>query len=438
MCANKKKKILMISYYFPPLVDVGSLRALGFSQNLYNFGWEPYVLSVKNPDKSYCLIGNITPPKNVKTFYIRSLFNLSKLTSRADNLLRRFARPFNKDWKRNIIQDLFCIPDIFIGWILPTIIKGLQIIDKHNIDVIYVSCKPFSPAITGVILKKLRNKPLILDFRDPISFPSIMFSNIISRNFTQRVIQKIEKYVLKNTDKLIVTADRIKREYLSIYPFLNGTVHTIYNGYFKNYPIKESNEFEKFTILYTGNFYNDLAPSDLFFQSLQKVITKKLILKNEIQFFYLGHTRRKNNWLQRKAEQYGLQDVMSNLGQVSRKESMRNIYRSSMLLLRIVPPMISTKLYEGLATGIPILATINEGEVANLIRRYSKNSYIVTSNNVDDVVNAIKDAYNKWKIGELKKQQNKEFLQEFNKKALTKQFAQILDDVYQKYLPSLS
>lgn len=93
--------------------------------------------------------------------------------------------------------------------------------------------------------------------------------------------------------------------------------------------------------------------------------------------------------------------------------------------------MISTKLYEALAVGIPILAIINKGEVANLTRKYSKNSYVITSDNVDDVANAIKDAYHKWDKGILEKSTTEEFLQNFNKKALTKQFVQILGRVYQ-------
>ena len=59
----------MISYYYPPLADVGALRALGFSLHLPSFGWEPYVLSIKNPDLSLCSIGDKEIPKNVKIFY---------------------------------------------------------------------------------------------------------------------------------------------------------------------------------------------------------------------------------------------------------------------------------------------------------------------------------------------------------------------------------
>lgn len=427
------KKILMISYYYPPLADVGSLRALGFSKYLSAFGWEPYVLSVKNPDKSYCTMGNENPPENVRTFYVRSLFNLYKITGKANGLIARILKLFCKELKGNIIQDLFCIPDIFIGWVPLAFIKGLHIARSKNIDAIYVSCKPFSSAIIGVLLKKITKKPLILDFRDPVSFPEHCFKDF-SGKFRLKYIRKIEQYIFKNTDTLIVTTDETKERYLSIYPYLKQKIYRIYNGYFAEYlPKSNTDPFEKFTIIYTGNFYyyDDEATSDMFFMALQKTIVEQMVSREKIQFLYLGSIWKNDNWLERIAKKYDLQDIIVTPGSVTREESMKNISRSSMILLRIIPPMISTKLYEGLVVGIPILATINEGEVADLIRRYSKNSYVITSNNVDDIANAIKEAYHKWEKGGLEKSTNEEFLQNFNKQALTKEFAQILEEVYQ-------
>ena len=244
------KKILMISYYYPPLADVGSLRALWFSKYLPAFGWEPYVLSVKNPDKSYCITGGELPPENVKVFHARSLFNLYKITGKANGLIAKILRLFGMELNGNIIHDLFCIPDIFVGWIFPSFIKGLQIINKYDIHMVYVSCKPFSQAITGIMLKKAMNIPLVLDFRDPISFPARLFHGAIATKITLPVIKRIEKYVLKRTDVLILTTNETKKQYLSAYPFLNGKVHRIYNGFaFNPYTHRTGAPFDRFTII---------------------------------------------------------------------------------------------------------------------------------------------------------------------------------------------
>ncbi len=44
------KKVLIITYYWPPAGGPGVQRALKFVKYLPQFGWEPVVLTVENPD----------------------------------------------------------------------------------------------------------------------------------------------------------------------------------------------------------------------------------------------------------------------------------------------------------------------------------------------------------------------------------------------------
>ena len=161
------KKILMLCYYFPPLQDVGCKRSVAFSRYLMSHGWRPYVLSVKNPDIHYCQAGAEAPPDNVPTFYARSLFNVYWFFGKINGLINRIFSVFGIQLKRNYLYSIFCIPDIFLGWIPGAACRGIRLIKKYDIDCIYVSCSPFSSAIAGLILKKVTGKPLVVDFRDP-------------------------------------------------------------------------------------------------------------------------------------------------------------------------------------------------------------------------------------------------------------------------------
>src|SRR3990170_3287852 len=427
------KKMLMISYYYPPLNDVGVLRSLGFSKHLPDFGWEPYVLTIKNPDRSYCLVGNSFRPNNTKVFYSRSLFNLNSVVWKINGLTKLLLKVIGKDLKKNVFHDLICIPDVFIGWIIPCFLRGLYLNKKFDINVIYVSCRPFSSALTGVFLKKVLKKPLILDFRDPMSFPYIEFDNDRLGKFRHRLMRKLEKYTLKNVDRFIVTTDETRDEYLSLYPFLKGKIDRIYNGFLMETKASDDKPtYDKFTIIYVGNFYYNSISSDKFFQSLKEIVVNKLIPEEKFQFLYIGGVNKKNNWLEKVGDKYNIKNIIVAPGQVSREESLQAMSKASLLLLRIIPPCISTKLYEGLAIGIPFLATINKGEVEQLIKRYSSHSYIITSDAVDDIVSAIVDAYKKWDGGNLKKIVNKEYIQQFNKKELTKEFVEIVERLYPK------
>ena len=42
------RRVLMISYYFPPLGGIGSVRAVKFAHYLPEFGWDPAVITPRN------------------------------------------------------------------------------------------------------------------------------------------------------------------------------------------------------------------------------------------------------------------------------------------------------------------------------------------------------------------------------------------------------
>ena len=425
------KKILIISYYFPPLIDVGSLRALGFAKHLKTHGWEPIVLSVKNPDTSLCKVGKQKAPPGIKTFYCRSWFNLNRATWKINGIFKILFKTLNKSLKTNIVQDLTCIPDAFIGWVIPAYLEGFKIIKDQDIDVVYVSSKPFSSALTGVMLKKVTGIPLVLDFRDPASFPASLFNKNLAGQINRKATERIEKFVLSRVNKLITTTEATKEIYLKMYPFLNGNIHRVYNGYFlPPQKFRRKKKTKKFTIAYAGNFYHTLIPSETFFKSLKKIIDEKIVNSDHIEFLYIGHLREKNNWFIEAESKYELQGLLKATGYLPRDKVQKVTNECALQLLRIVPPMISTKLFEALRDGIPLLALIEGGEVERLVKIYSPNSYVITSGKVEDVVAAIVDAYNKWKKGHLDCIRNDEYLKKFCKETLTAEFVNIINDAY--------
>ena len=307
---------------------------------------------------------------------------------------------------------------------------GLRLIKQHDIDLIYVSSKPFSSVLSGVILKRATNKPLVLDFRDPVSFPDNLFADNSAGRLRQQIDRKIERFTLVNADHLITTTRETLNRYKKLYPFLTGRSTTLYNGYFLPPDTRSlPRVFDTFTIVYIGNFYYGLVPCDTFFQALKQIADQQLIPAGKFRFLYVGALREKANWLEEMRQRYELDGVVETTGHVSKSEAQLILRQSALMLLRIVPPMISTKLFESLRDGVSILAVIDSGEVEVLINTYSYNSYIVSSNRVEDVTAAIVSAYSRWSSGERKKVASKEYLAKFNKKALTAQFAAVLEDV---------
>lgn len=94
------------------------------------------------------------------------------------------------------------------------------------------------------------------------------------------------------------------------------------------------------------------------------------------------------------------------------------VARSHLQLLRIVKPMISTKLFEGISLDVPFIATIPEGEVAAMVRRYSPGSYLITRSSDEKIGDAIVDAMQKYSNAQIPANNVTEFLQYYSRESL--------------------
>ncbi|BBO67281.1 hypothetical protein DSCA_12110 [Desulfosarcina alkanivorans] len=378
------KKILMICYYYPPLTDVGCKRSVAFAKYWHKEGWHPHVLSVKNPDKYYCSLGDDKPPEDIPVTYAYSLLNVYRFFGRVNGILDRLVGLFGGKLKHNYFYDIFCVPDIFFGWIIPAIISGYRIITRERIDIIYVSVSPVSGGIIGWVLKILTGKTLVVDFRDLFGVDGAKYNIIYGGPLIRKLIDRlIVASILKLSDLFIVTTGETKELYLEQFPEVREKIRTIYNGFDDQFlsVVKEQEKNSKFTIIYTGNFYYNIA-FDYFFEALGILKNEGMINSEEFQFlFYGGQIER----IQDSIERWDVGDLIHVKPRIPYVDILVEIKRAHIQLLRIIQPMISTKLFEGIALDIPLLSTIPEGEVARIVRKYSPSSAVITDESASSV-----------------------------------------------------
>jgi glycosyltransferase involved in cell wall biosynthesis len=413
-----KQNILMICYYYPPLTDVGCKRSVAFSKYFKKHGWNPFVLSVKNPDKTYCSLGSDALPPGIPAEYSYSIVNIYKFFGKLNGLLSRLLKPFRIDVKRNYFYDIFCIPDVFFGWIPLTIIKGYKLIKRHDIDIIYVSCTPFSSAVIGVLLKFLTNKGLVVDFRDPYALRIDRLRSVFSAlKFRRKLDRWIVDWILNHTDIFVVTSEETKKLYIDQYPQIKDRIVTIHNGFDTEFIPQNDHvpKYSKFTVIYTGEFYFYALDSEIFFEGVAILKEKGRINESNFQFLFYGDGRDR---IQRLAKKYNIEEIVSANARIPYKDVLAALRRSHLQLLRIIKPMISTKLFEGIPLNIPFLATIPTGEVESIIKKYSPSSYIINDESADKVVEAIVDAMEKNKNGEIADNHVHEFLGKYSRENL--------------------
>jgi glycosyltransferase involved in cell wall biosynthesis len=418
------KNVLMLCYYYPPLTDVGSKRSVAFSKYLRKHGWNPHVLSVKNPDRGWCSVGNDAPPEGVHTEYSYSIVNLSKAVGKANGALQRLSRIFKRELTRNYVYEVLCIPDRFWGWIPLTLAKALRLIRRNDIGVIYASCSPWSSAVIGALLKKMTGRPLVLDYRDPYGLEETS-SILKASKFRRIVLRSIDAKVLRHADIFIVNNEDTKKAYVRQYPWVENKIFAIHNGFDPDYLVRKvKRKYQKFTVVYTGEFYFYASKSRIFFEALALLKSRGKIHKDNFQFLFHGDG---DGEIARIAADCKIEDLVSAHGRVPYRQALEALSSSHLQLLRIVKPMISTKLFEGIPLNVPFLATIPSGEVEEIIRTYSPSSYVVTEESAGKVAEAILDAMAKYENNEIQDNHVGAFLERFSRENLTLRLIDIME-----------
>jgi glycosyltransferase involved in cell wall biosynthesis len=422
------KSVLMIAYAYPPILSVGRHRTLRFERHLRSFGYEPIIHTVKNPDRARVQTAADRPADGPNVHRSWAL-NLGWLATAVSWIGDKLARLVGADLQHDPLRRLLFFPDVHIGWIPHCVVKSLAIIRRHRVSVIYVTCSPFSAAVTGLILKKLTGLPLVLDFRDPWSFND----HNVDVAYLRRLIRFAERRLVAGCDALVANTATSAHAYRELYPEHAGRIAQIYNG-INAPPWVPATPAPCFTLLYVGAFYN-IEYFDLLFETVKEVFGAR-----EIRIEFAGF---ESAALKRAIDRHGMRERVTLHGFIEAPAELQRIYRRASALLyyngfkedgTLITSVVRAKLYDYLATGVPILAIAPPGEVSELLARFSPASVNVsgdlrTDNLRTAFVRALEGAYERWQRGELTTQPNSEFLRMFSAEELTRQLAGVLDGV---------
>jgi len=433
----------MIAYSFPPAGGGRVMRSMKFVKYLAQFSWEPIVLTVKKPIVSHydtALVSEI--PDSVKITRTPSLeFDWKRILFKKDltkgsphtGAKKKATQPFLQRIARRL-KWWFFFPDSRSGWIPFCVFSGYRLIKKEAIDVIYVSAEPFSAFISGVLLKKLTHKPLVLDFRDEwVGFSKEYFPD--KPNFIVKLERIVEAWFVRNADRVISVTEPIILEFHRRYPNENKEKFAcITNGFDpEDFYNKETAwiPHEIFTIVYAGSLYDNRTPAD-FLKALNQCLSTEPNFFSQIKLRFLGEISPNIINQTRMLSTDKLSIEIS--GFLPHQKALETMAQSDLLLYiedrnpvsaRILP----AKLFEYLALRIPILALAEEGEVKKVIEQ-SETGVVFSSHDTDSIC-----AYLLSSVRNFKKNtqhplpKKEEYLQRFSRinttMQLTKHFSQI-------------
>ena len=264
----KQKKILIISYYWPPAGGPGVQRWLKFVKYLPDFGWEPTVFIPENP--SYPIVDETLQkdvPVNLKMIKTKiwEPYQLAEKFGKDNKKFKagQFDVGENQSWKAKLsifVRGNFFIPDARVFWVKPSVEFLEKYLKVNHYDVLVTTGPPHSLHLIGLGLKKkLPDLKWIADFRDPWTEISY-YKHLKLTKIADKKHRKLESEVFKNADITLATsytdAENFRKNGANAFCITNGfdvdasTMLSMTEENSKTLPLSYSTT--KFTLSYIG------------------------------------------------------------------------------------------------------------------------------------------------------------------------------------------
>ncbi|MBK7104709.1 MAG: glycosyltransferase family 4 protein [Ignavibacteriae bacterium] len=426
------KKVLIITYYWPPAGGAGVQRVLKFAKYLPQFGWTPIILTVENPDCPVIdetLLNDI--PAECKVYKSKAIepFEIyKKLTGKdksykipSDVITKSTNLSFTEKISKWIRINLF-IPDAKIGWKYFAVKEGLKIIRKEKVDLIFSTSPPHTVQLIAKKLARFTKLKWVADFRDPW-MEIVHYQNLQRNSLTKLIDQNLEKKVLQNADSIIT----ISADIVNLFKSKNGEkkYFVIPNGFDEtDFHKTEKVKNNIFTIAYTGVITKTRVPF-VFLSALKKFLNEDGI--TNVKFIIAGKTCSE---FSKEVRKLNLKNYVEEKGFLPHHESTNILQNADVLLLIIddVPNnkgFLTGKIFEYLGSKKPIFAVGPIDGNANEIIIKSDCGKMVDYKDEAIAYNLLKEMYNNWLNNSFDYKYN---VEEYSRKNLTKKLSKIFEE----------
>lgn len=425
----KPKKLLIITYYWPPAGGPGVQRWLKFVKYLPDFNIQPIVYIPENP--TYPIIDNglqnevsekavILKKKIVEPYGFASFLGKNKTKKISSGIIPNQKKQSFLEKTLLWVRGNIFIPDARFLWVKPSVKYLKKYIEENQIDTIVTSGPPHSLHLIGLQLKKELNVKWFADFRDP--WTTIGYHKALKLSSSAEKKHKaLEKEVLTTADTIIVTSKTTKTEFQAI---TSKPIEVITNGYDVEKVTKQPLD-EKFTLAHIGSFLSERNPRILW-KALQALTDENRNFKEDFQLKLIGAVSQE---VLDTISEFKLNDYVLNLGYVSHQEAVEHQRKSQVLLLIEInsndtKSIIPGKLFEYMVSERPIIALGPEGSDFAEIITSTNTGVFFLYDELEPLKALLLKYYNLYREQNLKVQAVG--LQQYSRKSLTEQLSKLL------------
>jgi glycosyltransferase involved in cell wall biosynthesis len=448
----RQNRILVITYAFPPVAFVGVHRTRKYCQYLCAHGWIPLVLTAKPSGVSFTdekLCQGI--PHDVEVYRTADfdptkwLDKLSRLSLRrhspstADSVEELAHHPSQRQPRTVLVKLKGCLralltesPDSHIFWLPFALLKGIGILLRRKVDVIYSTSPPHSSHIIAFLLARLFRRPYVLDFRDPwyVSGSARNPDNKVRALLTLETHTK--RAIVRGAAKVICVSKGERDELRAEFPEVDYEHFTyITNGYDPTDLAAAGSVVDRsqqLSLIHAGTIYPGIAGE--FFGALRRLVETDPVTAQSIQVQLLGEIADDYADTVRSLESTGIVKVQ---GLQPHARTLQMVQASDVLVILMggttfLPSHLPSKVFEYLHARKPILAIAEEGELTEILRQ-SGLGIVVRPQSADSVADALRDLVADHAAGQLTRVPNQSYIRSFERAVLTKRLARMLDAV---------
>ncbi|CAA7196878.1 glycosyltransferase family protein [Chryseobacterium potabilaquae] len=429
----EQKKILIITYYWPPAGGPGVQRWLKFAKYLPDFGWKPVIYTPENP--SYPLLDESLlkdVPENIEIIRTKiwEPYQLAEKLNKSNKKFKagQFDVGKNQSWKSKLsiwIRGNFFIPDARVFWVKPSVKFLEQYLQENQIEFVVTSGPPHSLHLIGLDLKtKFPHLKWIADFRDPWTEISY-YKHLKLTKSADKKHRNLELNVFKHADITLATsytdAENFRKAGANAICITNGFDET------DSSRIKTllKSEKTKFTLSYIGVLEQLRNPENLWKVLEDLVRTNSSFAEN----FILKFAGRVDDKILTSLENSNIANHILNLGYLSHDKAIEEMQASDMLLITNFPNesskgIIPGKIFEYLATGKQIISFGPSNADVDIILKETNAGKHFNYNDFEIIKIFILEKFELWRQGQ--NIQNIQNIEQFSRKNLTKKLVDIL------------
>ncbi|MCD4729290.1 MAG: glycosyltransferase family 4 protein [Bacteroidales bacterium] len=434
------KKVLVITYYWPPSGGAGVQRWLKFVKYLRDFGWEPIIYTPENPEVPAIddsLFKDI--PENLtvlKTKVWEPYSSYKRFVGRKkdDSIKAGFlSEKKNPSLTEKIsvwIRGNFFIPDARKFWIKPSVKYLIDYLSFNPVDAIVSTGPPHSMHMIALGIKKKLKIPWLADFRDPwtnIDF----YDKLMLTAKADKKHRQMEQQVLKTADKLVTVSWNCARDFEKLGA---DKVEVITNGFdpddFINLKYKPSVKFE---IIHIGSMNKDRNPS-VFWEALHELNNEENTFSKDLKLTFVGQT---DYSVFEALEKFGITTYAEKINYKPHDELLTSARNASVLLLPLnntpnVLGIVTGKIFEYLALQKPIFCIgPEEGDCARIIKECNA-GLVAGFDDKEKMKSGLLKLYEDYKFGKILKAENDEDIKIYSRQKLTGDMVELLNEMIKK------